>query len=81
MNKFLWLTVVWAAAVHVLLSVPVMLGWGVVIDFVPGASLTDKVAAYVIAGLESGFWWKIAVSGIIGLILAVRHQKKGARTL
>jgi hypothetical protein len=80
-NMFLWLTVVCAAAVYVLLSVPVMLGFGVVIDFGPGASLTDRVAAYMIAGMESGCWWKIAVSGIIGLILAVRHQKKGARNL
>lgn len=55
--------------VYVVLSLPVMLGIGYVIDWVPEASLSQKLRGYVIDGLTNEFQLKIAISAIASLVL------------
>ena len=54
--------------VYILISLPTMLGIGYVIDWVPEATLLQRLKGYIIGGLLENYNLKIIASFIIGLI-------------
>lgn len=64
--------------VYVVISLPAMLGIGYVIDWIPEASLSQKLKGYVIEGLTNGFHLKIAISAIASLVLIFLLSRRRA---
>ncbi len=64
--------------VYVVISLPAMLGIGYVIDWIPEASLSQKLKGYVIEGLTNGFQLKIAISAIASLVLIFLLSRRRA---
>lgn len=62
--------------VYLFISLPVMLGFGYVIDWVPETTFLQKFNGYVIEGLTNNYLMKIiislVVSAFVSLILAKR---------
>ncbi|ERG66749.1 hypothetical protein [Exiguobacterium chiriqhucha] len=69
--------------IYLVLSLPSMLGIGYVIDWIPQASLSQRIRGYVMEGLANGFQFKIIISAIVsvGLIslLSEYRVKKSLR--
>jgi len=64
---------------YVVLSLPVMLGIGYVIDWIPEASLSHQLREYVIKGLTNGFQLKVSISVIVSLILMALLPRLGTK--
>jgi len=64
--KAFWMTVI---LVYFLLSLPIMLGIGYVVDWVPEATAFQKFNGYVIGGLAEKSFVKLIVSFILGAIV------------
>lgn len=69
MYFFKWFLIVFSL-VYIVLSLPTMLGFGVVIDWVPEATVFQKFKGYVIEGLAESFGKKLIMSSIIGIIVS-----------
>ncbi|WP_156291870.1 hypothetical protein [Oceanobacillus salinisoli] len=65
-------------SIYVLISLPAILGIGYVIDWIPEATLFQKLKGYVIGGLLYKFLIKVIIAFIAGiivsLILSLRRQ-------
>ena len=57
--------------VYLLISIPVMLGFGYVIDWDPEATFLQKFIGYVKEGLTNNYLMKIGVSLIVGAIVSL----------
>ena len=57
--------------VYLLISLPVMLGFGYVIDWDPEATFVQKFNGYVIEGLTNNYLMKIIISLIVGAIVSL----------
>ena len=55
--------------IYVMLSLPAMLGIGYVIDWIPEASVFQKIKGYAIEGLANNYLFKLVVSGIISVLI------------
>lgn len=64
--------------IYVVISLPAMLGIGYVIDWIPDASLSQKLKGYVIEGLTNGFQLKVAISAIANLMLIFLLSRRRA---
>lgn len=64
--------------VYVLISIPAMLGIGYVIDWVPEATLLQKLGGYVKEGLSNNYLLKIVISLIVALIISLFLPKRKA---
>ncbi len=64
--------------IYVVISLPAMLGIGYVIDWIPDASLSQKLKGYVIEGLTNGFQLKVAISAIASLMLIFLLSRRRA---
>ncbi|MDX8361527.1 hypothetical protein SLH48_11975 [Cytobacillus sp. IB215316] len=62
---------------YVILSVPHILGFGYVIDWVPEASTITKIITYIREGLVYGFVYKLLISILIAVLssLLLRGRK------
>ncbi|MDX8365338.1 hypothetical protein [Cytobacillus sp. IB215665] len=63
---------------YVSLSVPHILGFGYVIDWIPEASTITKVSTYLREGLVYGFMYKLLISILIAVLcifLLLRGRK------
>ena len=56
--------------VYLLISLPVMLGFGYVIDWDPEATFLQKFLGYVMEGLTSNYLLKIGISLVISAIVS-----------
>ena len=54
-----------------MISLPVMLGFGYVIDWNPEATFLQKFNGYVIEGLTNNYLMKIGISLIVGVFLSL----------
>lgn len=65
-------------SIYIVLSMPMILGYGVEICFVEGVSPFSKVKAYLITGLENGFLAKllISIASTITLLIVLKIKKK-----
>ncbi|MDZ5712709.1 hypothetical protein [Jeotgalibacillus haloalkalitolerans] len=66
-------------SVFILLSLPAIFGVGYVIDWVPGATVVQKLRGYVVDGLLSHFYLKAGISIVISIVLSMllyRRQLK-----
>ncbi|MFZ3577287.1 hypothetical protein [Virgibacillus sp. DJP39] len=61
-----WFLIVFAFS-YVIISLPNLFGIGEVIDWVPEASLFQKVRVCVIEGLQNGWIFKSIISSMIGI--------------
>ena len=57
--------------VYLLSSLPVMLGFGYVIDWDPEATVLQKFNGYVMEGLTNNYLMKIIISLIVGAIVSL----------
>jgi len=57
--------------VYLLISLPVMLGFGYVIDWDPEATVLQKFNGYVMEGLTNNYLMKIIISLIVGAIVSL----------
>lgn len=55
--------------VYIVISLPAMLGIGYVIDWIPEATVFQKIKGYAIEGLANNYLSKTVVSGIISVII------------
>ncbi|USG66445.1 hypothetical protein NDK47_03840 [Brevibacillus ruminantium] len=57
--------------IYLIASLPVMLGWGVVIDFTEQATTGQKVTSYIVEGLQASWGWKMVFAWLasLGLML------------
>ena len=62
--------------VYIVISLPVMLGIGYVIDWVPEATFLQKFKGYVIEGFTNNYLIKIVLSIIVGVIFSLFLQKR-----
>ncbi|OGX80607.1 hypothetical protein A6395_00780 [Exiguobacterium sp. SH31] len=53
--------------VYILMSLPAMLGIGYVIDWIPEATLLQKMKGDVIENLANNYLFKMVVSGIVSV--------------
>lgn len=64
-------------AIYFILSLPMMLGYGVEICFVKEVSLFTKFKAYLFAGLQDGYLIKLLISiAATAILLIVSKMKK-----
>lgn len=61
--------------VYLLISLPYMFGFGYVIDWVPEASLNQKLKGYVIEGLKYGLVLKLFISAFLGVLFTIIKKK------
>ncbi|WP_277587262.1 hypothetical protein [Psychrobacillus antarcticus] len=61
---------------YVLISLPAILGIGKVIDWVPGATLFQKVKGYLVDGLFNNFLMKVVVASLIGVVVSLIISKR-----
>ncbi|TFE00582.1 hypothetical protein [Jeotgalibacillus salarius] len=66
-------------AFYILLSLPGMLGIGYVIDWTSEATLFQKLRGYVLEGLVSHFYVKVAVSIVISAVLSIFLYRRQVR--
>ena len=64
--------------VYLLISFPLILGFGYVIDWEPEATLLQKFNGYVMEGLTNNYLLKIGISLIVGAILSLLLSKRKA---
>ena len=57
--------------VYLLISLPMMLGFGYVIDWDPEATFLQKFIGYVKEGLTNNYLIKIVISFIVGAIVSL----------
>ena len=62
--------------IYILISLPMMLGIGYVIDWRPEATELQKFKGYVIEGLTNNYLIKIVISIIVGAIFGFFLQKR-----
>lgn len=55
--------------IYVVISLPAMLGIGYVIDWIPEASVFQKIKGYTIEGLANNYLFNSVVSGIISVLI------------
>ena len=58
-------------AVYIIISIPMMLGFGYVIDWDSEATFLQKFIGYVIEGLTNNYLIKIVISLIVGGIISL----------
>ena len=58
-------------AVYIIISIPMMLGFGYVIDWDSEATFLQKFIGYVIEGLTNNYLIKIVISLIVGAIVSL----------
>ena len=64
--------------VYLLISIPVMLGFGYVIDWDPEATFLQKFIGYVIEGLTNNYLMKTGISLIVSAFLSLFLAKHKA---
>ncbi|UTR10108.1 hypothetical protein MM300_19865 [Evansella sp. LMS18] len=62
--------------VYILLSLPAILGIGYVIEWVPEATITQKLKEYVADGLLNNFILKTINSCIVGIVVSMVFTRK-----
>jgi len=66
------------AVVYILISLPAMLGIGYVIDWVPGATFSQKIKGYVTEGLIDNYLIKIVISVVVSVIFSLLLSRRRA---
>jgi len=62
--------------VYVSISLPEIFGIGTVIDWVPEATLFQKLKGYVIEGLLNNFLGKTVIACIVGIVVSLVISKR-----
>lgn len=62
--------------VYLILSLPALLGIGIVIDWVPEATLLQKINGYVLVGLTDNYVFKCVMAGLISIVLQLVMSKR-----
>ncbi|KMJ57235.1 hypothetical protein AB685_17695 [Bacillus sp. LL01] len=62
--------------VYTLISIPGILSVGYVIDWVPEATVFQKVKGYAVEGLTANFLLKLPIAAIIGFFASVFNTRK-----
>lgn len=76
MTNLLTNFIVGFSVVYILMSLPAMLGLGYVIDWVPEATVLQKITGYVVEGLINNYIIKLVVSLIVGVIYSIFRLQK-----
>ena len=63
---------------YLMISLPVMLGFGYVIDWDPEATVLQKFNGYVIEGLTNNYLMKIIISLVVGAFVSLFLAKRKA---
>ena len=66
--------IVMLITIYFILSLPVMLGIGVAIDFVSEVSWFNKAKTYFITGIKLGYLTKLLISIILTIILKINKK-------
>ncbi|WP_214801460.1 hypothetical protein [Exiguobacterium sp. ERU656] len=62
--------------VYLALSLPALFGIGFVIDWVPEATLLQKINGYVLIGLTDNYLFKFVIAGLISIVLQLVMSKR-----
>lgn len=62
--------------VYLILSLPALFGIGLVIDWVPEATLLQKINGYVLIGLTDNYVFKCVMAGLISIVLQLVMSKR-----
>ena len=62
--------------VYLILSLPALFGIGLVIDWVPEATVIQKFNGYVLVGLTDNYLFKCVMAGLISVILNLLLPKR-----
>lgn len=62
--------------VYLALSLPTLFGIGLVIDWVPEATLLQKINGYVLIGLTDNYLFKFVIAGLISIVLQLVMSKR-----
>lgn len=62
--------------VYLILSLPALFGIGLVIDWVPEATLLQKINGYVLVGLTDNYLFKCVMAGLISVVLNLLLSKR-----
>ncbi|WP_214804737.1 MULTISPECIES: hypothetical protein [unclassified Exiguobacterium] len=62
--------------VYLVLSLPALFGIGFVIDWVPEATLLQKINGYVLIGLTDNYLFKFVIAGLISIVLQLVMSKR-----
>lgn len=62
--------------VYVLISLPAILGIGYIIEWVPEATLFQKIKGYVVEGLLNNFLIKVVIAFIVGIVVSLVISKR-----
>ncbi|WP_214769393.1 hypothetical protein [Exiguobacterium sp. s133] len=62
--------------VYLVLSLPALFGIGFVIDWVPEATLLQKINGYVLIGLTDNYLFKFVIAGLISIVLQLVISKR-----
>ncbi|MFA9559437.1 hypothetical protein ACERII_19185 [Evansella sp. AB-rgal1] len=73
--KHIWISIV---SVYIVMSIPAIFGIGYVIDWVPDATLFQKIKGHVMTGFVENFLFKMVLACSVGIttsFLISRRQK------
>ncbi|ASI35292.1 hypothetical protein A0126_17110 (plasmid) [Exiguobacterium sp. N4-1P] len=62
--------------VYLALSLPALFGIGLVIDWVPEATVVQKFNGYVLVGLTDNYLFKCVMAGLISIVLQLIISKR-----
>ncbi len=62
--------------VYLALSLPALFGIGLVIDWVPEATVAQKFNGYVLVGLTDNYLFKCVMAGLISIVLQLIISKR-----
>ncbi|VWX38724.1 hypothetical protein [Exiguobacterium oxidotolerans] len=62
--------------VYLALSLPALFGIGLVIDWVPEATVIQKFNGYVLVGLTDNYLFKCVMAGLISIVLQLVMSKR-----
>ena len=62
--------------VYLALSLPTLFGIGLVIDWVPEATVVQKFNGYVLVGLTDNYLFKFVMAGLISIVLQLVMSKR-----
>ncbi|WP_214765845.1 MULTISPECIES: hypothetical protein [unclassified Exiguobacterium] len=62
--------------VYLILSLPTLFGIGLVIDWVPEATVVQKFNGYVLVGLTDNYLFKCVMAGLISIVLQLVMFKR-----
>ena len=60
--------------VYLLVSLPAMLGFGYVIDWIDEATIMQKFKANIVGGLAENFLVKVLISSVTGLVALIKRR-------